>query len=194
MIEHQKGNHEKAKSLFDIAWQLIMQTQNERKKALCQKGFGMCYFSFGNHQKAIEYYQQMYIYCMETSNEAWLNSACYDLTEAFHMAQNAYEAKKYYEQGIELARSRDNKKELRILETLPQELARAKYLVPNLTERQMVAVQIMLQEGKITNQRFRQATELSSNRTVVDDLNILMEKGVCKRLGNGRSVHYMLVE
>jgi Fic family protein len=60
-----------------------------------------------------------------------------------------------------------------------------------LTERQMRIVEWMMEKGKITNRDVRGIFEIS-NRAALDEMSKLLELGVIKQVGSGRSVHYVL--
>jgi len=60
-----------------------------------------------------------------------------------------------------------------------------------LNERQMKIVEFILDESKITNQDVREMFGLS-NRAALDEITKLMDLGVLKQKGKGRSVHYVL--
>ncbi|MEA1907423.1 MAG: Fic family protein [Euryarchaeota archaeon] len=60
-----------------------------------------------------------------------------------------------------------------------------------LTERQMRIVEWMMEKGKITNRDVRGIFEIS-NRAALDEISKLLELGVIKQVGRGRSVHYVL--
>ena len=60
-----------------------------------------------------------------------------------------------------------------------------------LTERQMRLVEWMMEKGKITNRDVRGIFEIS-NRAALDEISKLLELGVVKQVGSGRSVHYVL--
>ena len=61
-----------------------------------------------------------------------------------------------------------------------------------LTERQMRIVEWMMEKGKITNRDVRGIFEIS-NRAALDEMSKLLELGVIKQVGSGRSVHYVLL-
>jgi Fic family protein len=60
-----------------------------------------------------------------------------------------------------------------------------------LTERQMRIVEQIMEKGHITNRDMRRIFEIS-NRAALDEISKLLELGVIKQVGSGRSVHYVL--
>jgi Fic family protein len=60
-----------------------------------------------------------------------------------------------------------------------------------LTERQMRIVEHIMEKGHITNRDMRGIFEIS-NRAALDEISKLLELGVIKQVGSGRSVHYVL--
>ena len=60
-----------------------------------------------------------------------------------------------------------------------------------LTERQMRIVEQIMEKGHITNRDMRRIFKIS-NRAALDEISKLLELGVIKQVGSGRSVHYVL--
>jgi len=61
-----------------------------------------------------------------------------------------------------------------------------------LTERQMRIVEWIMDKGQITNRDVREIFGIS-NRAALDEISKLLELGVIKQVGSGRSVHYVLL-
>lgn len=62
----------------------------------------------------------------------------------------------------------------------------------SLSERQMAIVERMVDTGAITNREVRELFDIS-NRAALNELESLMELGVVKKTGQGRSVRYELI-
>ena len=61
-----------------------------------------------------------------------------------------------------------------------------------LNDRQMLIIEFIINEGKITNRDVRKMFSLS-NRAALDEISKLVELEVLKQEGSGRSIHYILV-
>lgn len=60
-----------------------------------------------------------------------------------------------------------------------------------LRERQIKAVMYVKEKGRITNKEYRVVSGLSDEGARID-LKVLVEKGIIKQKGRGRSVYYIL--
>jgi ATP-dependent DNA helicase RecG len=60
-----------------------------------------------------------------------------------------------------------------------------------LNERQIKAVMVVKEKGKITNSEYRKLTNLSDEGARID-LNYMVKSKIFERVGMGRSVHYRL--
>jgi len=65
------------------------------------------------------------------------------------------------------------------------------YFHLGLNEHQVKAVLYVKEKGRITNREYRELVGLSDEGARID-LNVLVEKGLLRMEGKGRSVHYVL--
>ncbi len=61
-----------------------------------------------------------------------------------------------------------------------------------LSESQIAGVQFVVREGRITNKQYRELSPMS-DEAARRELNELVEKGLLRREGSGRSVFYIIV-
>ncbi|MCK4311280.1 MAG: transcriptional regulator, partial [Candidatus Cloacimonetes bacterium] len=61
----------------------------------------------------------------------------------------------------------------------------------NLNERQIKAVDYLKKEGRISNKIYQEINKTSKN-TSIRDLNEMIEKKLLIRIGDGRSLYYIL--
>ena len=80
----------------------------------------------------------------------------------------------------------------RVIRLSSERLRKAKRGQIALTERQMRIVEFINIHGKITNRDMRRMFKIS-DRAVLKEINKLVDLKVVKRLGKGRSLHYVLV-
>ena len=185
-----QAQYEEAQRYWQESLQKALEADNQRMVALSKKGIGSCYVSgWQDYQKAVSYYTEAYHYFDETNNDYWKIFVCYDLAEAYAELSHAREAKTYFDEAIQMAQLLKNSRWLTQLEQLAKTYPE---LLDDLRDRQRQAIGYMRQKGQITNREYCELTGIKK-RMATSDLKALLKKGICEKVGKGRSTRYQLV-
>lgn len=76
--------------------------------------------------------------------------------------------------------------------SLAEEKSRIADLEKELSERQKIALDFLKERGRITNREYREVCNVGAD-TAHRDLLDLINKGILKREGSGRSVYYQMI-
>jgi predicted HTH transcriptional regulator len=140
-------------------------------------------------ETAIDYYGRAYDIFVEMLNHNLQAYICCDLAEAYLQIGQADEAQPFIDEGITLAQRSGNDALVRLLQSLAEQAP--KYAV-ELNEREVGAIEFVRENGRITNQDYRDLTGVSQKQAV-RDLNKLVDDGLLQRVGKGRATRYELV-
>jgi tetratricopeptide (TPR) repeat protein len=186
------GKYEQARRHLQQSQTLAKQAGNKRMEVLSQKGIGDCYrLGSLEYDKAIEYYLEAYHDFDSKGYDYWQAEVCEDLVEAYIALGKTLQAKKYFDQGLLLADQLENNPLKAKFAMLAESYIE---LTPGLQNRQRQAIGYIRQKGSISNKELRQLTGVKSNRTAASDLNKLVERGICVKVGKGRATRYELAE
>jgi Fic family protein len=156
--------------------------------ALSQKGIGDSYFGAVDYERAIPYYQHAYDYFRETGNHYWQSAVGEDLVEAHAALGNTLQAKPYFAEALQLGSIVGNQRVQADLEALAKKYIE---LSADLNERQQQAIGQIRRHGSINNRQYQELTA-SSRTTATRDLNELLQKGICQKVGKARGTRYQL--
>lgn len=184
------GKYEQAQRHLAQSQALAKEAGDERMEVLSKKGIGDCYrLGRSEYHKAIEQYLQAYQDFDRKGYHYWRAEVCEDLVQAYIALGETLKAKEYFDQGLLLANQLENEQLKTKFDTLTQNYVE---LAPDLHHRQRQAIGYIRQHGRITNKQLRQLTATKSNKTAATDLNQLVEKGICLKVGKGRGTRYEL--
>lgn len=189
MAYMRQGQYAAARPLFQESHELASQLGNRRMVAVNNKALGNWFvLSASDYGQAVPYLTRAYADLREMENQFHLATVCYDLAEAYALLGEGMAGKSYYEEGMRIAAALGN-------EPLQSALAALAQQCPELTlalnDRQQQAVGFMRANGAITNQEYRDLTDVSP-RTAARDLNELVMAGICEQVGQGRTTHYQM--
>lgn len=189
MAYMRQGQYQAARPLFRESHELAEQLGNRRMVAVNNKALGNWFvLSASDYEQAIPHLALAYEGLREMENQFHLAAVCYDLAEAYALSGQGVAGKSYYDEGVRIARALGNEPLQGALAALAQQCPE---LALALNDRQQQAVGFMRANGAITNQEYRDLTDVSP-RTAARDLNELVMAGICEQVGQGRTTHYQL--
>lgn len=183
-----RKRHQEARQQFHKSHGLALETGNRRMAALSQKGIGDSHFGAVDYEEAIPYYQYAYDYFRETGNHYWQSAVGEDLVEAHATLGNTRKAKQYFAEALELGVIVGNQRVQSDLEGLAKKYIE---LSSHLNQRQQQAIGEIRRYGSINNPQYQKLTA-SSRTTATRDLNELLQKGICVKVGKARTTRYEL--
>lgn len=181
--------YEPAYPLFQESIALAEQFGNRRMVAVNKKALGnWLVLSALDYRQAIPYLMLAYNGLREMGND--LATVCYDLAEAYVWTGQGVVGKSYYDESVSLASALGNETLLHALAALVRQCPE---LAQDLGARQWQAVDFIRANGAVTNQEYRDLTGISP-RTAARDLNDLVDRGICEKVGQGRTTRYQIVQ
>ncbi|MGB0385575.1 MAG: tetratricopeptide repeat protein [Ardenticatenaceae bacterium] len=190
------SQYKNALKYLKISRTLAIQAQNRQYEASCNEQIGACYFWLAEYEKARHYYQMAYQAHLESGNRDWLTHSCYNLAEVYLELGDVVQARRYFDEGTSIAKELRNERMLGLFEKLEPKISlheRQRSLQMSLNERQRKGLEHVKQHGEIPNRTYRKVTG-ASEKKARNDLKDLVEKGVFKKVGKGRSTSYVLAE
>jgi tetratricopeptide (TPR) repeat protein len=183
------GLYQQALDYLQRSQKLAADVGHRKMEGLTYKSIGACYFWLHQLETAIDYYGRAYDIFVEMLNHNLQAYICCDLAEAYLQIGQADEAQPFIDEGITLAQRSGNDALVRLLQSLAEQAP--KYAV-ELNEREVGAIEFVRENGRITNQDYRDLTGVSQKQAV-RDLNKLVDDGLLQRVGKGRATRYELV-
>jgi len=163
--------------------ELAIQTQNLKMVASCNSQIGTCYFELQEYNNAVSYYELAYEAHLESGNDHWRSYACYNLAEVYPLLGEKEQAEHYLDEGIRLAKKVGDEGVLEAFGVLQLQMS--------LNERQQKGLEYVKEHGQVANRVYKEVTGASTKQARTD-LKQLVEKRVLKKVGAGRSLHYVL--
>ena len=189
MAYMRQGQYQAAFPLFQESHELAERLGNRRMVSVNNKALGNWYvLSQSDYEQAIPYLTRAYEGLQEMENQFHLAAVCYDLAEVCALSGQGVVGRSYYDEGIRIARALGNEPLHAALETLARQCPE---LTLALNVRQQQAIGFMRVHGAVTNQEYRDLTDVSP-RTAARDLNDLVDIGICKKVGQGRATRYQI--
>ena len=180
-------NYDQALTYFARSLQLAHKVGDRAMIGLGEKAVGGCYFWQGDYRAAIQHYLRAYELLMQLGRRHWVASVCYDLAEAYAAVWNFGAMQRYWQEGVQLCATLRND----TLTQLFQQLDASMAWRHQLNQRQWQALTLIKEQGSLTNRAYQQQTGCQQ-RQAVRDLNELCVRGLVERVGQGRSVQYVI--
>ncbi|MGB0389056.1 MAG: tetratricopeptide repeat protein [Ardenticatenaceae bacterium] len=187
------GQYKKALSYLEKSKELAIKASNHRIEGSCNSQMGACYFWLAQYQEALHYYELAYEVFVKSGNRNWQAGACHNLAEVHAELGDRHLLQHYFHEGVKIAQELQHQPFLQAFDELARKYPDLFLPSLSLNERQLQAFDHVKQHGKITNRKHRELTG-AAKKTAGRDLQHMVEKGILKKEGKGRSTHYVLAQ
>jgi Fic family protein len=128
---------------------------------------------------------------LEMGNRNRQASACYDLAEAYAALGDAAAGRKYFQEGLDVARELGLARYQRSFAELAQSFTELLPLEISLSTRQQRILEYVGARGGIKSEECAELIEVSKEQAI-RDLNDLIDKGLLSRQGKARQTTYVI--
>lgn len=186
------GEFARALDYLRQAQQLALQSGNRKMEAMCNKSLGACYFWMKDYAQAIGGYALAREVYIEMGNRNRQASACYDLAEAYAAQGDVAAGRKYFLEGLGVARELGLERYQRSFAELAQSYVELLPLEISLSNRQQRILEYTRMNGEIKSEQCAQLVEVSKEQAI-RELNDLIDKGQMLRQGRARKTSYVIL-
>ncbi len=202
LVYTRMGDTQAALAAYREALETFRKLGNQEAIAIVYLNLGTALQLAGRLNEAVEQYQQSLSMLADIGVPLSQSQACYNLAEAYAALGETENARHYWHRGRQLAEDAGLEGELEWYEKLAEDVPALKedeLVVPaappssrsDLTPEGLEALEIARSEGQVTPRRLMEITGVSK-ATATRRLSHLMEGGLLRRRGKGRSTYYVL--
>ncbi len=167
---------------------LAKEAGNIQAQGMSLKGMGDAFSLQGQFSEAISYYRQAYHILLATKNLNWRSAICYDLAEAYAEIGEWPQAKIFFDEGRTIARELGQERYLELFAALAE---RHPVLVSDLLDRQKEALAFIKEKEALAMQDYMELANISRSQAH-RDLSEMVDRGILRRVGQGRGTKYVL--
>ncbi|MGB0388942.1 MAG: DeoR family transcriptional regulator [Ardenticatenaceae bacterium] len=181
--------YQKALQYITLSQEIAVKMGDRQMEGLSTKYVGNCYYWLKQHDVAIAHYKQAHTILLEAGNLNWLISTCVDLAGIHGEIGALPEAKRYFDEGVRLAKRLGHLRYLQEFEKIASKCPGLPPVDADLNPRQLNALDYVKQHGKITKREYVELTRVSP-ATANRDLKDMCKKHFLLRKGQKRGTYY----